>query len=271
VIPSTIGILDSGVGGLSVLREIRAVLPAHPLIYVGDSAWCPYGNKPAEQIRERVFELVDLLLAQGAELVVVACNSATIAAVEALRATYPIAFVGMEPAVKPAAALTSTGVIGVLATEASLAGEKFHRLVDTHARPQNVRVITRPCPRFVELVESGICSGPEVDAAIDDATKPLLDEGADVLVLGCTHYPFLRAAIQARVGNEIQLIDTGRAVAERTVSLLPQADFETDEAARQPGRVRLLTSGPVDDIERLANQLLGDDLPADMTVEPLGD
>ncbi|MEM9018608.1 MAG: glutamate racemase, partial [Verrucomicrobiota bacterium] len=182
-----IGILDSGVGGLSVLREVHSVLPGASLHYVGDSSWCPYGTKPGEVILGRVTEIADYLLAEGAGILVIACNSATIHAVGPLRATYPVPIVGMEPAVKPAAEKTKSGVIGVLATEASIAGEKFHRLLSNHAN--GVRVITRPCPRFVELVEAGQIEGPEVDAAIDNAVAPLLVLGADVIVLGCTHYP----------------------------------------------------------------------------------
>ncbi len=224
--PRKIGILDSGVGGLSVLREIQKLLPGIPIHYVGDSAWCPYGNKPPEQIQERSFEVTDYLIQRGATIIVIACNSATIHAVGALRDTYPIPIVGMEPAVKPAATETRTGVVGVLATEASIAGEKFLRLVDTHAK--GVRVITRPCPRFVELVERGILDGPEVVAAIDEAVLPLLEEGADVFVLGCTHYPFLRPIIEERLPAGAILIDTGPAVARRTQSLLdlPSDPFE---------------------------------------------
>lgn len=216
--PPKIGILDSGVGGLSVLREIRSLLPGVPVHYVGDSAWCPYGNKPPEQIQQRTFEVTDYLIQHGATIIVIACNSATIHAVGALRDTYPIPIVGMEPAVKPAAAETRTGVVGVLATEASIAGEKFLRLVDTHAK--GVRVITRPCPRFVELVERGVLDGPEAEAAVEEAVEPLLTEGADVFVLGCTHYPFLRPVIEARLPADTVLIDTGPAVARRTQSLL---------------------------------------------------
>lgn len=216
--PPKIGILDSGVGGLSVLREIRSLLPSTPIHYVGDSAWCPYGTKSPEQIRGRTFEITDYLIQQGATIVVIACNSATIHAVGSLRESYLLPIVGMEPAVKPAAAATKSGVVGVLATEASIAGEKFLRLVDTHA--QGIRVITRPCPRFVELVEEGILTGPGAEAAVDEAVQPLLDEGADVFVLGCTHYPFLRPVIEARLPAGSTLIDTGPAVAKRTRSLL---------------------------------------------------
>lgn len=247
--PATIGILDSGVGGLSVLREIRALLPRHSLVYVGDSAWCPYGNKPAEDIRKRVCRHTDFLLAQGASLVVIACNSATIAAVEHLRATYPVPFVGMEPAVKPAAGLTRSGVIGVLATEASIAGEKFHHLVHTHAR--ELRVITTPCPKFVTLVEQGTLDGPEVEAAVQEYADPLLAAGADVLVLGCTHYPFLKDTIAKVVGPDITLLDTGPAVAKRVASLVGEATA-TGNAAPPV----LHTTGEVPHLENLLASLL---------------
>jgi len=243
-----IGLLDSGVGGLSVLREIHRILPGASLHYVGDSAWCPYGTKSPEVIQQRVFEIADYLLGHGAEILVIACNSATIQAVGALRAEYPLPVVGMEPGVKPAAERTRSGVIGVLATEASLAGEKFHQLVSTHA--SGVRVITRPCPRFVELVESGILDGPEAEDAVDEAIAPLLEAGADVFVLGCTHYPFLRPVIEQRLPEGSVVIDTGPAVAKRVASLLPHIPL--------PGASPLLveTTGSLERLEIILPRLL---------------
>lgn len=217
---NAIGILDSGVGGLSVLLEIRKKLPNTPIHYIGDSAWCPYGNKPAEQIQARSFAVTEKLIEMGARTIVVACNSATIHAVEALRARYPLPFVGMEPAVKPASQITKTGTVGILATEASIAGEKFHKLLHTHIHPNGLKVITQPCPDFVTLVEEGSLSGPAVQDAVESYAMPMVEAGADTLVLGCTHYPFLRETIQQVVGKNIQLIDTGEAVARRTVSIL---------------------------------------------------
>lgn len=217
---NSIGILDSGVGGLSVLLELRKKLPHIPIHYIGDSAWCPYGNKSAEQIQTRCFAVSEQLIEMGARTIVVACNSATIHAVEALRARYPISFVGMEPAVKPASKLTKTGTIGILATEASIAGEKFHKLLRTHIHPNGLKVITQPCPDFVDLVEEGTLSGSEVEAAVKRYAIPMVMAGADTLVLGCTHYPFLRESIQKVVGPTISLIDTGEAVARRTASIV---------------------------------------------------
>ncbi|MEM1441544.1 MAG: glutamate racemase [Verrucomicrobiota bacterium] len=245
-----IGILDSGVGGFSVLREIHQLLPGFPLHYVADSSWCPYGNKPGDIIRERVASIADYLLDAGAEILVIACNSATIHAVGSLRDTYPLPVVGMEPAVKPAAELTKSGVVGVLATEASIAGEKFHQLVNTHA--SGIRVITKPCPKFVDLVESGVLEGEEVDRAVDDAVTPLLDANADVLVLGCTHYPFLKSAIEKRIPETITLLDTGPAVAKRTASFLPESPDLSKEAAE----IHIETTGSLEQLNVLLPKLL---------------
>ena len=227
-----IGIIDSGLGGLTVLREIRALLPGESLIYIGDSAWCPYGARPAAEIQARVFQLTDHLLERGVKLVVLACNSATIAAVEALRASYPVPFAGMEPAVKPAAVASRSGVVGVMATEASLAGEKFHRLINDHAG--GIRIITLPCPGLVELVERGELSGDQAARVVNGYVRPLLGAGADVLVLGCTHYPFLRPLIESAAGPDVSVIDTGAAVARRvrqllepdTLAAMPESEYE---------------------------------------------
>lgn len=251
--PVKIGLLDSGVGGLSVLREVHRLLPGADLHYLGDSAWCPYGTKSSEVICARVFQIADYLLSSGAEMLVIACNSATIHAVGALRATYPLPVVGMEPAVKPAAEKTKSGVIGILATEASIAGEKFHQLVSAHAK--GIRVITRPCPRFVELVEAGKLFGPEVEDAVDEALAPLLQEGADVLVLGCTHYPFLREVIESRIPNDVTVVDTGPAVARRVKSILLETHPATDLESGG-GLLRLATTGSVEHLRRIVPSLL---------------
>lgn len=214
-----IGMLDSGVGGLSVLREIHALLPEQSIHYIGDTAWCPYGSKSFEKIIARTSLLVDHLIECGAEIIVLACNSATIAAIESLRAEYPIPFIGMEPGVKPAAALTRSNIIGVLATEVSLRGDRFHHLVSTHAH--DLRVITQPCPRFVELVEEGILDGIEVEKAIDEYALPLVEAGADVLILGCSHYPFLKPTLEKSLPRHLTFIDTGSAIAQRVQKIAP--------------------------------------------------
>ncbi|MFT5904911.1 MAG: glutamate racemase [Cryomorphaceae bacterium] len=246
--PTRIGILDSGVGGLSVLLEITQLLPHADIIYIGDSSWCPYGTKSPVVIQNRVTTLSKHLIQQGANIIVIACNSATIHAVESVREHFDIPFVGMEPAVKPAAQATSSNIIGVLATEASIAGEKFHHLIHTHAPASKIKVITHPCPKFVDLVEAGTLAGSEVDAAIRDYTTPMLLAGADTLVLGCTHYPFLRESIQRVVGDDITLIDTGAAVAKRTQSLLSNKSISS---SNRNVKINIHTTGNLDLLETI--------------------
>ncbi|HSW15086.1 MAG TPA: glutamate racemase [Solimonas sp.] len=249
---AAIGVFDSGVGGISVLREIRRLLPAEDLLYYADSGHCPYGGKTREEIQARAVAITEFFMARAAKLVVVACNTATIAAVEHLRATYPIPFVGMEPAVKPAAAQTRSGVVGVLATGAALAGDKFHKLLADHAK--NVRVITQPCPGLVEQVEAGELDGPETRALVERYTAPLLAAGADVMVLGCTHYPFLRSLIQQVVGPGVTLIDTGAAVARQTQRLLEREGLQRD--AETPGHIEWHSSGDAALLARLQPLLM---------------
>lgn len=222
-----IGIFDSGVGGLSVLREIRRLLPGENLLYYADSGHCPYGGKSPEQIHARAVAITDELLAAGAKLIVVACNTATIAAIERLRATYPLSFVGIEPAIKPAVAQTRSGVVGVLATGAALAGDKFLKLHAQHGT--QVRVITQPCPGLVEFVERGELEGAALRALLKRYVEPLLSDGADTLVLGCTHYPFLRPALSELVGAQVTLLDTGAAVARQTQRVLEREGLLADE------------------------------------------
>ena len=255
--PIKIGVFDSGLGGLSVLKELVAALPSAQFIYVSDAGHCPYGGKRASEITDRAEAITDFLLAQGAKLVVVACNTATIAAIESLRASYAVSFVGMEPAVKPAAALTKSGVVGVLATGAALAGEKLHKLIERHAA--GVRVLTQPCPGLVERVEAGLVDSPETRALVRRYTEPLLAEGADVLVLGCTHYPFLRAVIQQEVGPEVALLDTGAAVARRTATVWA-AEQASAAVPGVGGGLQLFTSGDPAAVSAVASQLWGSPL-----------
>lgn len=253
--PAAIGVFDSGLGGLSVLRELQALLPQEQFIYVADSAHCPYGGKSAEAITARARAITEFLLEQGVKLVVVACNTATIAAIETLRAEFPISFVGMEPAVKPAVAATSTGVVGVLATGAALQGEKLHRLIAAHAG--SVRVLTQPCPGLVEQVEQGELQGAATEALLQRYTAPLIAAGADVLVLGCTHYPFLRPALQALLGPKVQLLDTGAAVARRALSLLQAERTAVDAVTGGRGSVRYFSSAEPLAMADAASRLLG--------------
>ena len=248
---SPIGVFDSGVGGISVLQEIRKLLPDENLIYYADSGHCPYGGKPQAEIQARASAITDFLLGRGVKLVVVACNTATIAAVEHLRASYPVPFVGMEPAVKPAAAVSKSGVVGVLATGAALAGEKFHRLVAAHAR--EVRVITQPCPGLVEQVEQGDLGSERTRALVLKYTGPLLKQNADVLVLGCTHYPFLRSLIQDVVGADVTLLDSAAAVARQTRRVLEREGLLS--SSDKAGAVEWHSSGDAAQFARLRRLL----------------
>ncbi len=218
-----IGVFDSGVGGLSVLREIRALLPNESLLYVADSGHVPYGDKSPEFIRERCRLLAEFLLSQGAKALVLACNTATVAGVAELRERYPqLPIIGMEPAVKPAAAATKTGVVGVLATTGTLKSAKFAALLDRFAC--DVRVVTQPCPGLVERIEAGELESAATRALLQGFVAPLLAEGCDTLILGCTHYPFIKPLLRSLVPKSISIIDTGAAVARHVQRMLSVQD-----------------------------------------------
>ena len=223
-----IGIFDSGIGGLSVFREIRKLLPEEKYIYFSDNVHCPYGEKSKEYIIDRARHITDFLLSQGADIIVVACNTATAAAIKSLRAEYPIKFIGMEPAIKPAAASTKTGIIGVLATAGTLKAEKYRDSKGRHA--EDVTVVEHIGKGFVELVENGITSGQKAEAVVTESLEPLLDAGADTIVLGCTHYPFLSETI-AKVASDltpsrqISIIDPAPAVARHILDVMTEENI----------------------------------------------
>jgi len=216
-----VGVLDSGVGGLSVLGEIRRLLPDESLLYVADCGHIPYGEKTPEYIRQRCAIIADFLLGQGAKALVVACNTATVAAAADLRRDFPHwPIVGMEPAVKPAAAATRSGIVGVLATTGTLQSAKFAALLDRFAT--DVRVLTQPCPGLVELIETGDLHSPALRQLLQHYVDPLLAAGCDTLILGCTHYPFLKPMLKQMIPDHISLIDTGAAVARQLQRLLAE-------------------------------------------------
>lgn len=216
-----VGVFDSGVGGLSVLGEIRHLLPNESLLYVADCGHIPYGEKSPEFIRQRCAIIAEFLQRQGAKALVVACNTATVAGVADLRRDYPDwPIVGMEPAVKPAAAATRSGIVGVLATTGTLQSAKFAALLDRFAT--DVRVITQPCPGLVELIEAGDLHSPALRQLLQGYVIPLLAAGCDTLILGCTHYPFLKPLLKEMVAADISLIDTGAAVARQLQRLLAE-------------------------------------------------
>ncbi len=226
-----IGVFDSGVGGLSVLGEIQHLLPQESLLYVADCGNVPYGEKTPEFIRQRCSVMAGFFRQQGAKALVLACNTATVAGVADLRRDYPDwPIVGMEPAVKPAAAATRSGVVGVLATTGTLQSAKFAALLDRFAT--DVRVITQPCPGLVELIENGDLHSPVLRQLLERYVQPLLAAGCDTIILGCTHYPFLRPMLRHMLADDISLIDTGAAVARQLKRLLTARELLAEGPAR---------------------------------------
>lgn len=252
-----IGIFDSGAGGLSVFREIRKVLPDQGYIYYSDAAHCPYGEKTKEYIIARARSITEFLISKGSEIIVVACNTATAAAISTLRKEYPIKFIGMEPAIKPAAAITETGVIGVLATAGTLKAEKY---LDNRERfAYDVRIVEHVGQGFVELVEKGSTEGEEAENTVRESIMPLLDAGADTIVLGCTHYPFLEKTIRKVAGEcvperEINIIDPAPAVARHLVEVMAEEGISM--AVSSGFSLQLHTSGDPDDLKEKYLRLL---------------
>jgi glutamate racemase len=241
-------------GGLSVLREVQLLLPREGILYFADSAHCPYGSQTEAFVRSRARHIADLLLRQGAKLLIVACNTASIAALDTLRDQYPaVPIVGMEPAVKPAAAATRNRRVGVLATTVTLHGERFGSLLRRYA--QDVEVLTLPGTGLVERVEAGQLDTPETLAWLRALLAPLIEAGVDTLVLGSTHYPFLRPAIAQVMGPGVTIIDTGAAVARRTHQLLQEHDLFA--LGEKPGGATLYTSGDPAGVAPIMARLLG--------------
>lgn len=276
-----IGVFDSGEGGLSVLKEITRLLPESEYVYYSDNAHCPYGEKSPEYIQDRARAITERLLKEGADVIVVACNTATAAAISVLRSEYSdassqevrdkvreltggrhdhICFIGMEPAVKPAALGTRTGVVGVLATAGTLKGSKY--LKTKESVDDQVNVFEHVGRGFVELVEEGRLSGSEAEDVVKASLVPLLSAGADIIVLGCTHYPFLRPVLQKVAGPDIRFIDPAPAVARQLVHVLERdgmlsAGESSSALARNVSavpsspHVKLLSSGDPEPLHHL--------------------
>lgn len=259
-----IAVFDSGVGGLSVLRSLLAELPDERFVYMADSAHVPYGEKPQSFIVERTLAMArharEVLAAKA---FVIACNTATAAAVAQVRATWPDwVVVGIEPAVKPAAMRTRSGVIGILATSNTLASERFASLVSGFA--SDCRVVAQPCPGLVECIEAGDVDGPGVRALLKGFVGALQEQGADVIVLGCTHYPFVADLVQELAGADVQVLETGEAVARETRRRLDVEGLLGPAGlidAITP-RVGLLASGSAADLQSAVARLLGISAPA---------
>jgi len=235
--PAPISVFDSGFGGLSVLRAVHAALPNEDLIYCADHAWLPFGDREAATVQARARAMTAALTGAGAKAVVVACNTATAAAADALRRDFAVPIIGMEPAVKPALAATRRGVVGVLGTGGTLASARFAGLLERYSA--GLEVVTQPAPELVTAVESG--DGDTRRERVGAAVEPLLAQGADVLVLGCTHFAFLREEIEAAAGPTVRVIDTGPAMARELARRL--ADQALTAPQGNAGRARFWTTG----------------------------
>ena len=253
---SPIGAFDSGVGGLSVLREIRRELPHESVIYVADSGSAPYGDRPAAFIRERSVAVTRALIERGVKAVVVACNTATGAAVDVLRQTFSLPIVAIEPAVKPAAAVTRSGIVAVMATSATVSSTKLLRLVGQYPAPGGTEMLA--CPGLAEQVERGDLASPATRALVEQYVRPLVDKGADTIVLGCTHYAFLEPVIQEVAGPGVAVIDPAPAVARELRRRLTVASLLAPDDA--VATERYFTTGDPDEATRVMSQLLGRDV-----------
>lgn len=248
-----IGVFDSGVGGLSILSGIHDLLPAETLQYVADSAHAPYGPKGDDFIRERSEIIMKFLLRLGVKAVVVACNTATAAAVEQMRDRYALPIIGVEPAVKPAAEQSRSGVVGVLATSGTIASEKFLNLQSRFI--SRVQILTRACPGLVELIEQLAPDPQRLDELLHEYIQPLLERGADTLVLGCTHYSLIRTRIQKIAGPDVRVVDAGTAVAKELQRRLVMHGLTNTE--NRTGLVCFHTSGRPEQQNRLIGHYWG--------------
>ena len=254
---SPIGIFDSGVGGLSILRAIRAQMPEESVIYFGDQAHIPYGPRPMEQIRDFSEAITNFLLERDAKIIVVACNTASAAALKYLREKFPdVSFVGMEPAVKPAAEHTQTGKVGVLATPATFQGALYASVVERFAN--GVELLQNTCPGLVQQIEQGNLDGKETRKILENALLPMLEKNIDTVVLGCTHYPFVIPLIQQIVGDakRVRVIDPAPSVAKQLGRVLEARGMKSASEAR--GDVNFYTSGDPEKLKSLLPILLGE-------------
>ncbi len=244
-----IGIFDSGVGGTSIFKEIHALLPNEHCIYLADSINAPYGDKPASQILELSIKNTELLLNKGCKIIVVACNTATTNAIAYLRANYDIPFIGIEPAIKPAALNTKTNSVGVLATKGTLSSHLFHKTSDLYA--SGIKVIEQVGEGIVPLIESGKLYSDEMRALLSIYLEPMLNENIDYLVLGCTHYPYLVPILEEMLPKNVRIIDSGLAVAKQTKAILEKHNMLNTEKAKPS--IKLYTNGSLEVLNSLLN------------------
>ena len=259
-----IGVFDSGIGGISVLRRIREVLPQENLLYIADTGHNPYGDKPTAFIEKRCLALTEFLLQNKAKAIVVACNTATAAAIATLRSRFSIPIIGIEPGIKPAISMTKTGVVGILATKETLKSQKFENLMARFCN--ECRLEVQECSGLVEQVEQMDLNSEKTRHLVEAFVGPLLEKGADAIVLGCTHYPLLLDLFKEIAGKQVAIIDTGVAVAREVHRRLHEADLLSD--ARLPDSERFWTSGDPKKMRRLMDFLW--DKPAPVQALPSG-
>ncbi len=253
-----IGVFDSGVGGLSILHELRHLMPQEHCVFLADQAHVPYGEKTAEQLKDLACRITQFLLDQHCKLVVVACNTATCYAIETLRTKFTVPFVGTIPAVKPACEKTQNGVVAVLSTPATAQSPALHALIDTYGK--NKKVLAIGCAGLEDAVETGSLHSSETLLLLKKYLAPAQHAGADYIVLGCTHYPFLREKIQALVGPTIHLIDSGAAIARQTARLLAVQHIQNPSFRK--GSTRYFTTGDKKLFATVASGLLGKPIEA---------
>lgn len=254
-----IGVFDSGVGGLSVAREIARLLPAEEILYVADTAYCPYGDRPAPEVRARALAVGRHLEEEGSKLVVAACNTASGAALEDLRAALRVPVVGLEPAVKTAAARTRNGRIGVMATSGTLASDRYARLVRDHARER--QVVPLACPGLADLVEAGHLDDEALDSRLQALVAPLRAADVDTVVLGCTHYAFVEGPIRRALGPGVEIVDSGPAIARRADALLAEAACRANGGRR--GGLRVRTTGDAREVARIVARIWPGPVPVE--------
>ncbi|WP_299366791.1 glutamate racemase [Winogradskyella sp.] len=244
-----IGIFDSGIGGTSIFKEINALLPNENCIYLADSINAPYGNKSSFDILRLSIKNTELLLSKGCKLIVVACNTATTNAISYLRANYKIPFIGIEPAIKPAALNTKTKTVGILATKGTLSSQLFHKTSDLYAR--GIKVVEQVGEGIVPLIESGKLQSNEMKELLAVYLEPMLKENIDYLVLGCTHYPYLIPMLTQMLPEHVSIIDSGLAVAKQTKAILLQHNLLNKNT--QPPSIKLFTNGNLDILNAIIN------------------
>jgi glutamate racemase len=251
-----VGAFDSGMGGLSVINDMRSLLPYEDIVYYGDNANCPYGARPDEWLRERSAQIAAFLMERGSKAVVVACNTASAAGLHHLRAIYPMPIIGLVPALKPAVETTRTGIVGVIATPFAINGRLLTEVIERFAAPAGVQVIKVAPEGWVEAVERGDLDTPATEQAVERDLSPILNSGADTIVLGCTHYPFLKPLIRKVVGDQVDIIDSGLGVSRQTANVLRSGDLLRPGASR--GKLTVYTSANPDAVRSLVHRLVGE-------------